>query len=303
MGCSICLVLEHTSAAAAPAAGSAGEPQAEGGGRRARLWALVVALVLVVPAARVWQPLLDHLVLRPRFGWEPEGDLAILRWFSTPQGIYTWYLPLVLFVAVAALLFVSVSGRGFREGLRLKPLRVSPRVAVALATGSVLPGAALFAVALWLTTGSVRIPWPPTITESGAMHVIAITVLWSVGPAVGEELFFRGFVQRGLEERLRPGVAIVVASVAFALWHVDPFQALPAFAIGLWLGVVAYACGSVWPAILGHFQMNLMLVLVRLLWARGTSPVAGDVLAIAWLVVSAAGLVYGVARLSVDRRR
>lgn len=75
-------------------------------------------------------------------------------------------------------------------------------------------------------------------------------------PGIVEELLFRGYVQRRLLERWTPGVAITVTSLLFAIVHVQPHHVALAFPIGLWLGVVAWKTGSVYPSMFGHAFMN-----------------------------------------------
>lgn len=56
-------------------------------------------------------------------------------------------------------------------------------------------------------------------------------------PAVFEELAFRGFILSGLERRLSPWSSVVISSAFFALYHMNVFQAAPAFVMG---AVLAY---------------------------------------------------------------
>lgn len=83
--------------------------------------------------------------------------------------------------------------------------------------------------------------------------------------AVGEELFFRGWLQRGLERRLEraPGgalLAIVLASLLFGLAHWDRVHGPAAFALGLYLGAAAWLSGGVRAPIACHVVNNLAAV-------------------------------------------
>ncbi len=53
-----------------------------------------------------------------------------------------------------------------------------------------------------------------------------------------------------------PGVAILVTTVLFAIMHVMPHAVVNAFVIGLWLGVLAWRTGSVWPGVVSHAFIN-----------------------------------------------
>jgi membrane protease YdiL (CAAX protease family) len=78
----------------------------------------------------------------------------------------------------------------------------------------------------------------------------------AVVPAFMEELLFRGYIQGRLLQRWPAWVAILVTSVLFALMHVAPHAVAAAFPLGLWLGVLAWRTGSVWPGIVCHAFVN-----------------------------------------------
>jgi len=71
-----------------------------------------------------------------------------------------------------------------------------------------------------------------------------------------EEWMCRGVVLRGLLTKMKPGWAIVVSALFFALIHMNPWQALNAFIIGLVMGYVYYKTGSLLLTMLIHFVNN-----------------------------------------------
>ena len=78
----------------------------------------------------------------------------------------------------------------------------------------------------------------------------------AIGAACGEELFFRGFLQRGLATVLGRSAAIALASVAFGAAHGDLAHAAAAALLGLYLGVLAVAADSIRAAIVAHAANN-----------------------------------------------
>lgn len=103
---------------------------------------------------------------------------------------------------------------------------------------------------------------------AGARGAGLAGALLSVALASGaaEELFFRGYAQRGLERRLagrRAGgaLALLLASAAFAAAHFDPIHSTAAFVLGLYLGGVTRLADSVWPAAACHVVNNAAAVL------------------------------------------
>ena len=77
-----------------------------------------------------------------------------------------------------------------------------------------------------------------------------------------EEWLCRGIILRGLLKKVSPTWAIVLSALFFAIMHVNPWQALPAFLIGLVLGYVYYKTGSLKLTMLMHFANNTMAVII-----------------------------------------
>jgi membrane protease YdiL (CAAX protease family) len=75
-------------------------------------------------------------------------------------------------------------------------------------------------------------------------------------PGFMEELLFRGYLQGRLLQRRPAWPAISVTSVLFALMHVSPHAVVFAFVPGVWLGVLAWRTGSVWPGMPCHASVN-----------------------------------------------
>ncbi len=86
-----------------------------------------------------------------------------------------------------------------------------------------------------------------------------------VGAAVAEEVLFRGFIQRGLEQGLRRPSAILLTSFLFAVMHLIP-QGIPSYLLaGIVLGITALATGSIVVPIIIHFIFNMSaLVMLNL---------------------------------------
>jgi membrane protease YdiL (CAAX protease family) len=78
----------------------------------------------------------------------------------------------------------------------------------------------------------------------------------AIGAACGEELFFRGFLQRGLATVLGRSAAIALASVAFGAAHGDLAHGVAAALLGLYLGVLTDAADSIRAGILAHATNN-----------------------------------------------
>ncbi|MCS7197279.1 MAG: CPBP family intramembrane metalloprotease [Candidatus Bipolaricaulota bacterium] len=83
----------------------------------------------------------------------------------------------------------------------------------------------------------------------------------SVGPALSEELAFRGLILQGLRSGLGAVSAVVLSALFFGVIHLDPLQGLGAFITGLYLGYLTVRSGSIYPAIAAHGVNNLWATL------------------------------------------
>jgi uncharacterized protein len=81
-------------------------------------------------------------------------------------------------------------------------------------------------------------------------------------PAIGEELFFRGALQKALLRLTNvPAVTILISSAVFALLHGTFFKLIPIFTLGLLLGTVYHFTRNLWYTITIHFLNNAMAVM------------------------------------------
>lgn len=77
-----------------------------------------------------------------------------------------------------------------------------------------------------------------------------------------EEWLCRGMVLRGLLTKMKPAWAIVISALFFAVIHMNPWQALNAFIIGLVMGYVYYKTGNLLLTMLIHFVNNGLAVVL-----------------------------------------
>ena len=100
--------------------------------------------------------------------------------------------------------------------------------------------------------GSLEVLYENMTTPWAIVFIVAIGVI----PGIGEELFFRGYLQRRLIQRCGPWVAIGVTSIVFGLFHIAPQSIALATVIGVWLGVMAWRTNSIWPGACCHAFIN-----------------------------------------------
>jgi len=96
-----------------------------------------------------------------------------------------------------------------------------------------------------------------TATWPWGIAVLAI----GIGPAIGEELWCRGFLGQGLASRYGNWGCVLLASFLFGLIHIEPPQAVGAFLMGIVLYLCYLASRSILIPMLMHFINNTLGVL------------------------------------------
>lgn len=90
------------------------------------------------------------------------------------------------------------------------------------------------------------------------IHLLLVALL----PAVVEELLFRGIVMRFSYSNTRSvPMAILFSAAIFALAHRSVYNFVPIMLMGVLLGYLYYATGSLLPSMLAHFLNNALGVL------------------------------------------
>ena len=125
---------------------------------------------------------------------------------------------------------------------------------------------ATLAVAFMTDSLTKIMPETPQWFED-AMGAIMDAPVWitllsvSVFAPLFEEWLCRGLVLRGLFQKMKPGAAIAVSAIFFAVLHMNPWQAVPAFILGVLFGYVYYRTGSLKLTMLMHCVNNTFAVI------------------------------------------
>lgn len=80
-------------------------------------------------------------------------------------------------------------------------------------------------------------------------------------PAVCEEMFFRGTVQKLLGEKMGKHGAIWLAAILFSAYHLQFFGFVPRVLLGAILGYLLLYSNSLYVSIIGHFTNNAVIVI------------------------------------------
>nr|WP_321451793.1 type II CAAX endopeptidase family protein [uncultured Carboxylicivirga sp.] len=117
------------------------------------------------------------------------------------------------------------------------------------------------------------IPMPESVQEifmnfGGEVSVFSFLLLVVAAPVL-EELIFRGIMMEGLIKRYSPQKAILISSMLFGLVHLNPWQFIVAFLLGIFLGWIYYNTKSVLLCIIIHGTTNLLSFIARVLMDSG----------------------------------
>lgn len=107
---------------------------------------------------------------------------------------------------------------------------------------------------------SLKAVFENMLQESPMWVTIVSTVIFA---PIFEEWLCRGMVLRGLLQKIHPAWAMIVSSVFFAFIHLNPWQAIPAFVLGMLFAYVYYRTGSLKLTMLMHAVNNLTAVLMN----------------------------------------
>ena len=212
-------------------------------------WQIIFGIVLVMLS--LFSAASAALVLGSFY---PEQEDAVSTWISVH------------------LMALAIIGTVWYLGLRhcrypLAVLRLSrvtwPRKRTALLMLGVL-GASLISTSIysgiveWLGVDELAIPVVESdIFFDGPAVLLTFQALAFITP-MSEELFFRGFIFRGLLPKMGPWWAIVVSALLFSGFHLSVGVLIPIFITGFLLAWLYWKTGSLWAAIGAHAGQNAL---------------------------------------------
>jgi membrane protease YdiL (CAAX protease family) len=168
---------------------------------------------------------------------------------------------------IPPLLYASVQSRRnevFDTGYALDSNNFGSRGGIMM---GIIVSIATIAAAVVAEPVAALLPDMPAHLEA-ALEMMTKGPLWasllsvSVFAPLFEEWLCRGLVLRGLMNKMNPTGAILTSAAFFAVLHMNPWQALPAFILGALFGYVYYRTGSLKLTMLMHCVNNTFSVLI-----------------------------------------
>jgi len=111
-------------------------------------------------------------------------------------------------------------------------------------------------------------------------------------PALGEEFFFRGVLQKIFHQWFKnPHMAVLFVAIIFSAFHMQFYGFFPRFVLGVLFGYLFLWSGNIWYPIVAHMINNFLPVTIAYLSGNNTEPSQLDTLgtgpeAWAWAVPS-----------------
>jgi len=272
--------------------------------KKPRVWpSLAVGLGALVVVGAI-SNLVLYLIISPTLSPGQEfGDAVIGQWMQQNMATLPGFLKMLIPIHLAMFLLAFIAASRSRTplwerlGLKGKSIPISHYVLFSLAVFGVN------AIAGWLFLAHIRpaeeqMTLAMAFTQGGGINGYGIALYTATIATFAEEVLFRGFVLRGLIRRWKPIFAIGLPSILFAITHPDPFFMLAALPISIWIGIIVWRTGSLWPALACHSFSNISLAILNRLYPEQTIAFFGE-LTLFPVLTGILGLVFTVISIRI----
>ncbi len=118
---------------------------------------------------------------------------------------------------------------------------------------------------------------PTILLGSGLGTFLLNLILFAVLQVIGEELIFRGVLQKVFLEVTHQNIfSVVLTALLFGVFGWQPAGFLPGFFAGLMLGFILVWSGNIWLPIVAHFIMKTLFVTVSYFAQQDANFIAGE---------------------------
>jgi membrane protease YdiL (CAAX protease family) len=251
----------------------------------------IVMAFLLMGACCIGLFILAMLAAVPMFGKSMGDIMEVLRSGNFSEGInllaflqITYSLGVFLIPALLAGLLFNGKSMEYLSG-NVKPLGISLLLTVLVVLGS-------FPLINFLSEFNSNISLPERfsgleerirhteaeaeelmnlfLSDTSVSRLLINLLMIAVVPAVGEEFFFRGVLQRIFTEWFRnKHAAIIVVAVLFSFMHLQFLGFIPRILLGAMFGYLFAWTGSIWVPVTAHFVNNTIAVAFYFFYNRG----------------------------------
>ena len=192
-------------------------------------------------------------------------NMSILRYFQFVQSVGLFVVP--------PFLIAIISGVGIGDYLQINKAPKGKLLFIALA---IMPIAMLLISFLGYVNSLVSFPdWIVAMEDAAntmaekmlrtdnVFTFLANIVVIAVVPAVGEELIFRGLLQKYFIQWTKNiHIGILITAIVFSTIHFQFLGFLPRMAMGLVFGYMLVYSKNIWYPIIAHFVNNALAVTI-----------------------------------------
>jgi membrane protease YdiL (CAAX protease family) len=244
--------------------------------RKPRLWTLLVTMLLATGAyvaASVASVIVMVIIYSASNSTEmPDIDKLMGEFATHPAALWILVMPGQLAILAVTLAATLMSPIKFSQRLALNKPHWPMWVTLAASAAAPLVSLAWSIPLSFVVTSSEHLEFLVTLFRSSGQGVgiIGLFLCVSLLPAISEEWLFRGYIQSRLMQRWHPVWAILLSSLLFAGFHLDPVHVVAVIPLGLWLGIMTYYSGSLIPAMIAHAYNNALSIIATVYFGSDT---------------------------------
>ena len=107
------------------------------------------------------------------------------------------------------------------------------------------------------------------LSNHGTFRTLTNILLLAVIPAIGEELFFRGVLQKIMISWTKENwIGILITAAIFSAIHFQFLTFLPRFFMGIMLGYLFVWSKNLWIPIMAHFLHNFISIMIGMFYSK-----------------------------------
>lgn len=235
---------------------------------KARLWTVLVTMLVAtgayVVASVVSVVLMTMLYIFSNDSTQmPDIEVLMSEFATYPGALWVLVAPGQFTILAVTLVATFLSPEKFTKRLTLQTPKWPIWVTIAASFAAPLVSLIWSIPLSMVVQSSQHLEFMVTLFKNAGqgIGIVSLFLCVSILPAISEEWLFRGYIQSRLLKRWHPALAIGVSSLLFAGFHMDPVHVVAVIPLGLWLGVITYYSGSIYPAMLAHAYNNAISII------------------------------------------
>jgi len=236
----------------------------------------IIGIAIGIPLFKVNFAELSSIITN----YSDPNNLKFLKYLQTIQAIGLFIIPAFIigyFFHQKTLRYLKFNPIGFYAGMLVILIMISALPAInffAMLNSKMQLPAFLSELENWMKQKESS---AQALTEA-FLKMDRLGSLWfnifmiGILPAVGEELIFRGVIQRLFAEWTKNiHWGILIAALLFSFMHLQFYGFVPRMILGILFGYLFYISESIWIPILAHFINNTMAVVFYYFYADQVS--------------------------------